>query len=202
MRIKKYFDFLLSILILVCSIAVLILFFLISSSLIDMVSEPSIKSETNTSGVPAINASNHSSINGTELEMKIFNKVNEFRRNHEKNPFTHSERVRLIARLHSAEMGKRGYFDHTNPEGIAPPERHNQYKGCKNPNENIAMLKEPQVIDTRKIATQVVSMWANSSGHNTTMMSGYYYVSAVGVYVTENRSIYVTQNFCREHPNA
>lgn len=34
------------------------------------------------------------------------------------------------------------------------------------------------------------------------MLTPYDKVSGVGVYVTENRTLYVTQNFCREHPNA
>lgn len=202
MQLKKTLNFVTSMIILGTSLLLLLLFFLASGGYIDMTSEPEIKAETNTTGVPVANASDHSVIDGERLEMEIFNKVNEHRRNHGIDPFVHSERVRLIARLHSFDMGKQGYFNHTSPGGNNPRDRHNQYDGCESPNENIAKIGNLVNNNASKIANDVVSMWTNSSGHNTTQLSDYYHVSGVGVYVTQNRSLYVTMNFCREHPNA
>ncbi len=56
--------------------------------------------------------------------------------------------------------------------------------------------------DLERIATEVVDWWADSEGHNSIMMSEYRQVTGVGVHVTEDGDLYVTQNFCREHPNA
>jgi uncharacterized protein YkwD len=58
------------------------------------------------------------------------------------------------------------------------------------------------VNETDDVAAKFVDMWANSPGHNTSMLTTYDRVSAVGVYVTRKGEIYATQNFCREHPNA
>lgn len=51
------------------------------------------------------------------MENLIFELVNEKRTESGKDPFVLSERVRLIARLHSKDMADRAFFNHTNPEG-------------------------------------------------------------------------------------
>lgn len=134
--------------------------------------------------------------------MALFEKVNERRKSRDLEPFVHSERVRLIARLHSADMGRRGYFAHTNPEGNGSPGRHDKFDACENPNENIAEWPKLPTNETDRIAERIVTGWANSSRHNQSMLTSYDKVAGVGVYVTEDRDLYVTQNFCREHPNA
>lgn len=173
-----------------------------SGGLIDVTSTPEVNAEENTSGIPIVEPSNVSSINGRELEMQIFRTVNERREEYGRESFVHSERVRLISRLHSHDMGERDYFNHTSPDGLTPPDRHEKYDGCDTPNENIVRWGRATTNNTTKIAPKVVDSWKNPSGHNMTMMSDYYHVSGVGVYVTQNRTLYVTQNFCREHPNA
>lgn len=193
----------------VVSISILLLFVGIlgaavatSVGIIDLRPEPEIRAEQNTTGVPAVNTTEYPGIDGEVLEIKIFGAVNERRNKTGVDPFIHSERIRLIARLHSADMAEREFFNHTNPDGIAPPGRHQKYHGCERPNENIAVLRQPSTNDTEAIATNIVTMWSNSGGHNKSMTTSFDKVSGVGVYVTENKEIYVTQNFCREHPNA
>lgn len=202
MRWKKRFRIILSVSILLLFGGLLVATIAISVGIIDLKPDPEVHAEYNTTGVPAVNTSKHPDIDGRVLEREIFDTVNERRVESGVDPLIHSERIRLIARLHSAEMAKRGFFDHTNPAGVAPPGRHESYDGCERPNENIAVLRQPATDDTRGIAKKVVLMWSNSEGHNNSMMTSYDKVSGVGVYVTKNMDIYVTQNFCREHPNA
>jgi uncharacterized protein YkwD len=174
----------------------------VSTGYIDMKPDPVTEAETNTTGVPVVNATETSAIDGKEIENAIFELVNEVRREYGREPFVHSERVRLIARLHSKDMAKRGFFDHNNPDGQGSRERHDEYGGCDDTNENILIWKNLPENNSREIAEGVVAGWVNSSGHNNTQLSSYYHVSGVGVYVTENRTLFATQNFCREHPNA
>lgn len=199
---KKNFRLLVSISILLLFVSLLSAAIATSVGVIDLKPDPEVHAEQNTTGVPVVNASEHPDIDERVLEMEIFDGVNERRIESGVDPFVHSERIRLIARLHSADMAKRDFFNHTNPDGIAPPRRHDSYDGCERPNENIAVLRQPATNDTETIAKNIVSMWSNSEGHNNSMMTRFDKVSGVGVYVTENKDIYVTQNFCREHPNA
>ena len=199
---KKLLDFTVSVAILVCSIGVFALFGAYSMGFIDLSSEPTVQAEENTSNVPRVPASEHPDMDGVLLENLIFERVNEKRVEEGKDPFVHSERVRLIARIHSNDMADRDFFDHTNPDGNGSSERHERYEGCKITNENIAMWENPPTSNESELARKIVNGWANSSGHKENMYTSYDKVSAVGVYVTENRSLYVTQNFCREHPNA
>jgi len=202
MQVKKAVQFVLSVLIVVSFVAIAALMFAWSIGALDLTSEPEVHAEENTTGVPVVSASVHPSIDGEELEMEIFQKVNQRRMDAEKEPFVHSERVRLIARLHSKDMAERGFFNHTNPDGQGSAERHEEFGGCDITNENIAEWEPAPTNDTNDISKRIVDGWSNSTGHNTTQMSEYYNVAGVGVYVTENRSVYIAMNFCREHPNA
>lgn len=199
---KNHLRFLVSIMVLLLFVAFLGAAVATSAGLIDLKPEPVTKAEQNSTGVPAANTTEYPSIDGAALEMEIFNAVNERRTKAGADPFVHSQRVRLIARIHSADMAERKFFNHTNPDGIAPPGRHQKYQGCDRPNENIAVLRQPTTNNTETLSDEIVSLWRNSEGHNTSMMTSFDRVTGVGVYVTKNKDIYVTQNFCREHPNA
>jgi uncharacterized protein YkwD len=204
MNLKKSLNVAGSILIFGIFLGIMVLLFAASTGIpsIDTEPDPVTNAEPNTTGVPIVNASDYSGIDGKELERAIFEEVNDQRRSYDRKPFVHSERVRLIARLHSKDMAERDFFDHENPEGESVAARHIQYDGCERPNENIYRWSGFSTNDTMKIANSIALSWENSSGHNQTQLSESYHVSGVGVYVTEDREIYATQNFCREHPNA
>ena len=178
------------------------LFLAVEGGMIDLSSEPQAEGPTNTTGVPVVNASEHPDVDGEALEVAIYEEVNERREAGGIKPLVHSERVRLIARLHSKDMAERNFFDHTNPDGLGSSERHEEFDGCQNTNENIYMWKPMGYYNTEYVADRVVNSWADSEGHNTSMMTPYDQVTGVGVHVTEDGDLYVTQNFCREHPNA
>lgn len=200
--LNKVVDITASLVIVAVFIATMSGMFALSTGYFETEPDPVIHADTNTTGVPVVNRSENPAIDGKELEMAIFEAVNEVRKEYGREPFVHSERVRLIARLHSKDMADRDFFDHTNPDGQGSRERHDEYGGCGNKNENILIWKNISTNNTSEIASRAASLWRNSSRHNKTQLSKYYHVSGVGVYVTENRTLYVTQNFCREHPNA
>ena len=202
MRFIKTTTIVLSVFVFLVFLLISGLFFAVEGGVLDLSSEPQSKAPTNTTGVPVVSASNHPHVDGDALEIVIYKEVNDRREAAEIEPLVHSERVRLIARLHSKDMAERNFFDHKNPDGHGSSERHKSYDGCDNTNENIFQWVNLTTYDSEKIANEVVNWWADSSGHNTTMMSDYPTVTGVGVHVTEEGDLYVTQNFCREHPNA
>lgn len=193
----------------VLSTVLLFVLFIVTSLLllpaigiVDVTSEPKVHGPENTTGVPEVTSSVHPAINGSELEILIQREVNDRRTAAGKEPFVHSKRVQLIARIHSKDMAEREFFDHTNPDDEGSRERHESYDGCDDTNENIAKWESVPESNTTNIAERIVDGWADSEGHNTSMMTSYDKVAAVGVYVTKEKDLYVTQNFCREHPNA
>ena len=202
MRFVKSTTIALSLVVLLGFLLMSGLFLAVEGGMIDLSSEPRTEGPTNTTGVPVVNASDHPEVDGEALEIAIYEKVNDRRVTGDIEPLIHSERVRLIARLHSKDMAERGFFDHRNPDGQGSSERHEKYDGCDNTNENIYMWKPMGYFNTDHVAERVVNSWADSEGHNSIMMSEYRQVTGVGVHVTEDGDLYVTQNFCREHPNA
>lgn len=173
----------------------------VQAGFIDVEPEPEIHGPENTTGVPEVPASNNPRVDGRELEMALYEEVNERRVAAGEEELVHSERVRLIARIHSKDMADRDYFDHKNPEGQGSRERHTEYEGCDSTNENIARFSIP-ANETSEIAEVIVDEWSDSKGHFSIMISDYRHVTGVGVYVTSDGVIYATQNFCREHPSA
>ena len=199
---RKVVDLTLSVLIFVAFVVTVGLFAAPHYGLIDLSSDPVVHAEENTTGVPEVEASNYPGVDGKELEMAIYEAVNEKRVEVGVEPLVHAERVRLIARLHSKDMAERGYFDHENPEEQGSLERHEQYGACESTNENIVRVGPLKTNGTERIVGVVIEEWSNSPGHNQSMLSSYDKVTGVGVYITENGTLYATQNFCREHPNA
>lgn len=79
------------------------------------------------------------------------------------HPLVQDEQLRCAARLHSRDMGLRGYFDHVDPEGIDPGVRivAAEYGGFPG-GENIAAgARSPE---------EVVAGWMNSDGHCSNIM--------------------------------
>lgn len=178
------------------------MFVSVQIGLIDLEPEPKIHGPENTTGVPEVTASEHPRVDGEALEMELYEEVNERRASVGEKELVHSERVRLIARLHSKDMADRDFFDHKNPDGQGSRERHAEFDTCESTNENIAKFEYLPANDTRLIAGEIVDGWENSDRHYPIMTSSRPHVTGVGVHVTSDGVIYATQNFCWEHPSA
>lgn len=105
-------------------------------------------------------------------------------------PLRSDEQLRCAARLHSRDMGERGYFDHFDPEGKDPFQRIQAaaYTGFPG-GENIAA--------GARTPAEVVSGWMDSEGHCANIMRRQFSEIGVG-YAEVARSewrIYWTQTF-------
>src|SRR5438874_819121 len=105
------------------------------------------------------------SVNVSELERKIYQGINAERTGHHVNALTPDDGLSNIARAHSADMAKRGYFSHVNPEGQNHRSRVYAagYK-CARVGENLS----ERTVGTQNadaITSNTVKGWMASSGH-------------------------------------
>ncbi len=110
------------------------------------------------------------------------------------DPLTMNPNLRCSARLHSADMGEQGYFEHTALDGRDPFERMNDagYSGGTL-GENIAMGQQT--------AAEVVNGWVESDGHCSNIMNSGFTELGVGYWEGEPENQFFngnklwTQNF-------
>lgn len=107
-------------------------------------------------------------------------------------PLTGDEQLRCAARLHSRDMGERGYFDHLDPEGVDPFVRMQvaEYSGFPG-GENIAAGSPTPA--------SVVEGWMNSDGHCANIMRAGFSEIGVGYAAVPGSDwrVYWTQVFGR-----
>lgn len=99
------------------------------------------------------------------------------------------------ARLHSSDMGERGFFDHDNPDGLSPFDRIAAvgFEGASPWGENIAA--------GQTTPEEVVRGWMESPGHCRNIMNADYRVIGLGYAFVEGSPFghYWTQKFGGSH---
>jgi uncharacterized protein YkwD len=122
-----------------------------------------------------------------------------------------------IARKHSSDMAKRNYFSHNSPEGHDFLYRYNQegyscslvvderiYLGAENIFQNNLYDRIEYVNDVpyyewrsrEKIAETTVQGWMNSPGHRKNILTPHWKTEGIGVAISPDDKVYITQNFC------
>ena len=98
--------------------------------------------------------------------------------------------LELAAQKHAEDMANRNFFDHVNPDGLAPTDRirNSGYPmtGSWATGENIAK--------GQPTAQDVMNSWMNSPGHKANILSSNFKELGVGHYV-KNGTHYWVQNF-------
>lgn len=157
-------------------------------------------------------------IRGPELERQIHVLINKERRKHGLTLLEWKETLAVVARKHSRDMAKRGFFSHYSPEGNDFSYRYRQegftcgvpvgrtiYQG----GENIALnhLYDSVIMvngaatsydwnSQNKIAETTVQGWMNSPGHRKNILTPYFKSEGIGVVIAPDDKVYITQNFC------
>lgn len=118
---------------------------------------------------------------------RVFELTNEERTAAGLPPFVWDDSLAQVAYAHSKDMGVRGFFDHTNPDGLSPFDRIK--------NAGISYSRAAENIAAGQTSPEaVVRSWMNSSGHRanilnpnlTTLGVGYYEGSgSYGTYWTQ-----------------
>lgn len=154
------------------------------------------------------------------LAQLIHQKVNAVRRANGLAELGWNGALVAIATGHSRDMQQRGYFAHVSPSGedFASRYRRGGYE-CRVPagpgrfllgGENLAQVqqvaqwlvwedgrKEPeQIRSAEELAEVTVTGWWNSPPHKQNLLRPEWLSQAIGVVVTADGGVWVTQNFC------
>lgn len=128
----------------------------------------------------------------TEIERRAFEMTNTVRLQSRLAPLAWDPALCRMARIHSENMVRRGFFSHETPEGLHLRDRaravgiaHFQLLG-----ENIAYN---QGFDDPGAFT--VGRWMLSAGHRKNILSPEFQQSAIGVFVAPDGTVYLTQEF-------
>jgi uncharacterized protein YkwD len=152
-----------------------------------------------------------------DLEKRIHTLINRERTAHGLTALAWDDTLAQIARSHSKDMAGRGYFSHDSPEGRDFSFRYLQqgytcairlgntiHTGA----ENIALNHLSRSITTingvpfpdwntaEQIAVSTVQGWMNSPGHRKNILSPHWLTQGIGIHVSADDKVYITQNFC------
>ena len=154
-----------------------------------------------------------------EIEFLVHKYTNEQRELNGLEPLKFNSEIADIARDHSFDMATREYFSHKTPEGVDPSGRADNagfscsklvgvmlYSGIA---ENIfqghlynSYYTVNDVITSYDwntnddIAQITVDGWMNSPGHRKNILTDIFDQEGIGVVITQDDKVYVTQNFC------
>jgi uncharacterized protein YkwD len=152
------------------------------------------------------------------LERHILDLINDRRTESKLRPLHADDRLTLIARAHSEDMVRRGFFDHINAQGEDPTARGkragyecrkalDKYSFREGLAENLSEVPRASRVrisgdqktydwnTAEDIGRQAVDGWMKSPGHRRNILDGNYSDSGIGVAVSSN-DIYITQLFC------
>lgn len=128
----------------------------------------------------------------TEIEKRVFEMTNTVRLQSNLAPLVWDPELCRMARIHSENMVRRGFFSHETPDGLHLKDRahavgiaHFHVLG-----ENIAYN---QGFDDPGAFT--VGRWMMSPGHRANILSNEFRQSAIGVFVATDGTVYLTQEF-------
>ncbi|HPD18229.1 MAG TPA: CAP domain-containing protein [Candidatus Goldiibacteriota bacterium] len=150
----------------------------------------------------------------SNLEKEIMKLINQERIEHNLTPLKSDEKLYKIAKSHSQDMVKRNFTSHVTPDGLGPNDRakkagFNIKKQEKNGyrigiGENIyetqAMMEENGNVKyylekTSIVAKKAVDSWMASPGHRKNILSPDYKITGIGVAVSNDKKIKITQVF-------
>tara|TARA_Y100000310_G_scaffold301155_1_gene337367 strand:+ start:480 stop:1268 length:789 start_codon:yes stop_codon:yes gene_type:complete len=153
-----------------------------------------------------------------ELEDRIHDLINIERENQGLSPLTKNLKIVEIARGHSQDMARRNYFSHDTPEGKDPTDRGNEkgYNCNKDYGDYITYGLAENIFQNNlygsveyygssatydwnsmeEIAVSTVEGWMDSQGHRENILTASYDETGVGLAISSDDKVYVTQNFC------
>jgi uncharacterized protein YkwD len=137
------------------------------------------------------------------ISVAVFHKINIYRAEKNIPPLIWEPLLQKSAALHNREMDKHNFFSHKNliNSNLLDPKDRVAIMGLKNVKvgENIALLDTPSedyidednnisAMHIDQLATEFVTMWQNSKGHNKNMLRNEYNYSGISCYFS-NRAL-------------
>lgn len=153
-----------------------------------------------------------------KIEYKIHELVNQERAKNGLRPLLLDSELGNIAEKHSLDMAENSYFSHDNLKGQGPTERakNGKYSCFKDLGEyyidgiaenifqnnlydSVTYIYGLPVYDwnyEEEIAKTTVDGWMDSPGHRKNILTSYYEKEGIGIGISEDDKVYITQNFC------
>lgn len=169
------------------------------------------------SGRVSQNEMQRPAISVSRLEQKIHSLINAERKKRGLSALEWSYSLNRIARRYSQDMAERNFFSHTDPEGKCFMDRYKEEgftcrlrvgnTTCLGA-ENIAQDNLYRSILYRngipsydwntedEIAASIVKGWMNSKAHRENILTPYFKHQGIGLSISDDGKVYVTQNFC------
>jgi len=160
-------------------------------------------------------------LNPKTLSVAIHEQVNDVRVETGLPALAWNGALRSVSVAHSDDMARHSYFSHTNLDGESPSDRadrlgfecrpdqkdlkfgigENLYAGYTYGTYTLARNNRRERIkrdwkDADQIVEEVVNGWLASPGHRANLLEPNYIEEAIGVVITDDDRVYVTQNFC------
>jgi len=141
--------------------------------------------------------------------------INRTRENKGIHPLQYDTALAELAKVHSYDMAKFRYFDHVDPSGLSPTERAKTsgYTTVKRQGQNVTDGISENIIriplykwvvfadgmtyhwrTEEEIAQSVLSGWLESPGHRENLLNPDADRQGIGVVITEDLRVYVTQD--------
>lgn len=161
-----------------------------------------------TAGDGQPNATDREPLNRTAAERAIAAAINRERTARDLDPVEYRPGLADVARNHSRDMIARDYYAHESPDGETPFGRvQSSSVSCSSVGENIAASwwqREFESTDGKRtlhttpeeLADGLVEQWLNSPEHRENMLRPDWERTGVGIAVTAEGEVLVTQNFC------
>jgi|GEM_PF-335288 uncharacterized protein YkwD len=149
------------------------------------------------------------------LERRIHELINQQRTTHGLSALRFDTSLTAVARKHSEDMARNNYFSHVNLQGLDPTGRGTQagYSCYKNYGsyyttglaENIFQTHHSTTYNgitvndmesSESIAQSTVNGWMNSPGHQQNILTSTYDREGIGVGISSDKTVYVTEDFC------
>ncbi len=133
-----------------------------------------------------------------EVERGIFRLTNEARRRQGVPALSWDAALARVARAHSADMLRRGYFRHESPEGRTPHERVKDgvSYALAGSGENLWGAQGDQPLEAERLPRIIVDTWLASPGHRANLLNPAFTDMGVGV-ARQGHAIRATQVFAR-----
>lgn len=172
---------------------------------------------TVTVGYLLMDTTTEQSVNETELEYAVHEKVNEKRAEKGLPALEFDRGLQTVAKNYSRQMSNEQFFGHVTPDGENFRDRYEaaDYECNRAINEthrsrggeNLARTQYGEPVETEwgsveeytsqeDLAEGIVESWMNSTEHRENMLSENWARQGIGVHITEENAVYVTQNFC------
>lgn len=156
------------------------------------------------------------------MAQSIHERVNSEREAAGQSPLAWSDDLAALSRSHSQDMIHRDFFDHVNPDGQGPTDRGQAMDvSCATIVEDRQMrgiaenIYDASAYHTRRttrrgnetsvtynwktadeLSEAVVQGWMGSVGHRRNILNGAYQAQGLGVAVSDDLRVLVTQTFC------